>query len=95
MREAGSNFGRLAVDLLCGVLIGAGAILPGVSAGCWRWCSTSTVLYGGADHPRRPSPTLAVVSAHRLGCAIGFLALKGIAAAIDVSSTVTTWSSSA
>ena len=50
-------------------------------------------LYGGAD----PSPgghpqILAVVSAHRLGCAIGFLGFaKGIAAAIDVSSTVTTW----
>ena len=94
-RKRDRNFGiRWLRDLLCGVLIGAGAILPGVSGG---------VLAVGFDiyrpfmevltHPREAIPKywrwfLPI----GLGCAIGFLGFaKGIAAAIDVSSTVTTW----
>ena len=94
-RKRDRNFGiRWLRDLLCGVLIGAGAILPGVSGG---------VLAGVFDiyrpfmevltHPREAIPKywrwfLPI----GLGCAIGFLGFaKGIAAAIDVSSTVTTW----
>lgn len=94
-RKRDRNFGiRWLRDLLCGVLIGAGAILPGVSG---------VVLAVVFDiyrpfmevltHPREAIPKywrwfLPI----GLGCAIGFLGFaKGIAAAIDVSSTVTTW----
>ena len=81
-------------DLLCGVLIGAGAILPGVSGGVLAvvfdiYQPFMEVL----THPREAIPKywrwfLPI----GLGCAIGFLGFaKGIAAAIDVSSTVTTW----
>ena len=94
-RKRDRNFGiRWLRDLLCGVLIGAGAILPGVSGGVlavvfdiYRPCLE--VL----THPREAIPKywrwfLPI----GLGCAIGFLGFaKGIAAAIDVSSTVTTW----
>ena len=91
-RKRDRNFGIR--RLLCGVLIGAGAILPGVSGGVlavvfdiYRPCME--VL----THPREAIPKywrwfLPI----GLGCAIGFLGFaKGIAAAIDVSSTVTTW----
>ena len=89
------NFGiRWLRDLLCGVLIGAGAILPGVSGGVLAvvfdiYRPFMEVL----THPREAIPKywrwfLPI----GLGCAIGFLGFaKGIAAAIDVSSTVTTW----
>ena len=94
-RKRDRNFGiRWLRDLLCGVLIGAGAILPGVSGG------VLAVVYDiyrpfmeVLTHPREAIPKywrwfLPI----GLGCAIGFLGFaKGIAAAIDVSSTVTTW----
>lgn len=94
-RKRDRNFGiRWLRDLLCGVLIGAGAILPGVSGG------VLAVVFGiyrpfmeVLTHPREAIPKywrwfLPI----GLGCAIGFLGFaKGIAAAIDVSSTVTTW----
>ena len=96
MRGRGDrNFGiRWLRDLLCGVLIGAGAILPGgFRRGAGGGVRHLPSLYGGAD----PSPE-AIPKYWRwflpigLGCAIGFLGFaKGIAAAIDVSSTVTTW----
>ena len=81
-------------DFLCGALIGAGAILPGVSGGVLAvvfdiYRPFMEVL----THPREAIPKywrwfLPI----GLGCAIGFLGFaKGIAAAIDVSSTVTTW----
>ena len=81
-------------DLLCGVLIGAGAILPGVSGGV---LAVIFDIYRPfmelLTHPR-----LAIPKYWRwflpigLGCVIGFLGFaKGIAAAIDISSTVTTW----
>ena len=86
-RKRDRNFGiRWLRDLLCGVLIGAGAILPGVSGGVLAvvfdiYRPFMEVL----THPRWFLPI-------GLGCAIGFLGFaKGIAAAIDVSSTVTTW----
>ena len=94
-RKRDRNFGiRWLRDLLCGVLIGAGAILPGVSGGVLAvvfdiYRPFMEVL----THPREAIPKywrwfLPI----RLGCAIGFLGFaKGIAAAIDVSSTVTTW----
>jgi len=94
-RKWDRNFGiRWLRDLLCGVLIGAGAILPGVSGGVLAvvfdiYRPFMEVL----THPREAIPKywrwfLPI----GLGCAIGFLGFaKGIAAAIDVSSTVTTW----
>ena len=81
-------------DLLCGVLIGAGAILPGVSGG---------VLAVVFDIYR---PFMEVLTKPRsaipkywmwfpplgIGWCIGFLGFaKGIAAAISISDTVTTW----
>ena len=94
-RKRDRNFGiRWLRDLLCGVLIGAGAILPGVSGGVLAvvfdiYRPFMEVL----THPREAIPKywrwfLPI----GLGCAIGFLGFaKGIAAAIDVSRTVTTW----
>lgn len=94
-RKRDRNFGiRWLRDLLCSVLIGAGAILPGVSGGVLAvvfdiYRPFMEVL----THPREAIPKywrwfLPI----GLGCAIGFLGFaKGIAAAIDVSSTVTTW----
>ena len=94
-RKRDQNFGiRWLRDLLCGVLIGAGAILPGVSGGVLAvvfdiYRPFMEVL----THPREAIPQywrwfLPI----GLGGAIGFLGFaKGIAAAIDVSSTVTTW----
>jgi len=94
-RKRDRNFGiRWLRDLLCGVLIGAGAILPGVSGGVLAvvfdiYRPFMEVL----THPREAIPKywrwfLPI----GLGCTIGFLGFaKGIAAAIDVSSTVTTW----
>ena len=81
-------------DLLCGALIGAGAILPGVSGG---------VLAVVFDIYR---PFMEVLTCPRtaipkywkwfppiaLGWCAGFLGFaKGIAAAISLSNTVTTW----
>ena len=81
-------------DLLCGALIGAGAILPGVSGG---------VLAVAFDLYR---PFMEVLTSPRtaiprywkwflplaLGWAVGFLGFaKGIAACMDISTTVTTW----
>lgn len=81
-------------DLLCGVLIGAGAILPGVSGG---------VLAVVFDIYR---PFMEVLTAPRtalpqywrwipfliIGWCVGFLGFaKGIAAAMDQSVVVTTW----
>ena len=87
-RKRDRNFGiRWLRDLLCGVLIGAGAILPGVSGGVLAvvfdiYRPFMEVL----THPREAIPKywrwfLPI----GLGCAIGFLGFaKGIAAAIDV-----------
>lgn len=81
-------------NLLCGVLIGAGAILPGVSGGVlavvfdvYRPCME--VL----THPFQAVPKYfrMLVPLGIGGCA-GFLVFaRGISAALDVSATVTTW----
>ncbi len=81
-------------DLLCGILIGAGAILPGVSGGVlavvfdvYRPCME--VL----THPRTAIPKYwRMFVPLGIGGVVGFLGFaKGISAALDVSTTVTTW----
>lgn len=81
-------------DLLCGILIGAGAILPGVSGGVlavvfdvYRPCME--VL----THPRTAIPKYwRMFVPLGIGGVAGFLGFaKGISAALDVSTTVTTW----
>ena len=94
-RKQNRNFTmRWLRDLLCGVLIGAGAILPGVSGGVLAvvfdiYRPFMEVL----THPRRAIPKYwRWFIPIGLGGILGFLGFaKGIAAAIDVSSTATTW----
>ena len=87
-RKRDRNFGiRWLRDLLCGVLTGVSGGVLAVVFDIYR--PFMEVL----THPREAIPKywrwfLPI----GLGCAIGFLGFaKGIAAAIDVSSTVTTW----
>jgi putative membrane protein len=81
-------------DLLCGLLIGAGAILPGVSGGV---LAVAFDIYRPfmevLTHPKTAIPKYwKWFPPLILGWCIGFLGFaKGIAAAIDLSSTVTTW----
>ena len=79
---------------LCGALIGAGAILPGVSGG------VLAVVFGiyrpfmeALNDPRRALPRYwRGILPLSLGWVIGFLGFaKGISAALDLSATVTTW----
>lgn len=81
-------------DLLCGILIGAGAILPGVSGGVLAvvfdiYQPFMEVL----THPKQAIPKYwkwfpPII----LGWCAGFLGFaKGISAALNLSSTVTTW----
>ena len=81
-------------DLLCGALIGAGAILPGVSGG------VLAVVFGvyqpfmeTLTHPRTAIPKYWCWAIPLgLGWAVGFLGLaKGIAAAMVWSQAATTW----
>lgn len=81
-------------DLLCGALIGAGAILPGVSGGVLAvvfdiYRPFMEVL----TKPRTAIPKYWIwFPPIALGWCIGFLGFaKGIAAAISLSDTVTTW----
>lgn len=81
-------------DLLCGFLIGAGAILPGVSGGALAvvfdiYRPFMEVL----THPRTAIPKYwKWFPPIALGWCAGFLGFaKGIAAAISISNTVTTW----
>lgn len=81
-------------DFLCGVLIGAGAILPGVSGGV---LAVVFDLYRPfmevLTHPKRAVPKYwRYVPALGLGWALGFFAVaNGIRAALDVSPAVTVW----
>lgn len=81
-------------NLLCGVLIGAGAILPGVSGGV---LAVVFDIYRPfmelLTHPRAAIPKYwRWFIPIGIGGAAGFMGFaRGIAAAIDVSSTVTTW----
>ena len=81
-------------DFICGALIGAGAILPGISGGVLAvifdiYRPFMEVL----AHPKQAIPKywiwfLPII----IGWCIGFLGFaKGIAAALHLSSTVTTW----
>ena len=88
-----SGFRRLR-EVLCGVLIGAGAILPGISGG------VLAVIFGiyrpFMELLTHPLQGIAKYSNWFLplavGWCIGFLGFaKGIAAALDVSGTATTW----
>ena len=81
-------------NLLCGALIGAGAILPGVSGGVLAvvfdiYRPFMEIL----THPKRALPKYwRWLPPLGLGWCAGFMGFaKGIAAAIDFSSTVTTW----
>lgn len=81
-------------NMLCGALIGAGAILPGVSGG------VLAIVFGiyqpameMLTHPRRAIPKYwRMLPPLGIGCAVGFLLFaKGISAALALSDTVTTW----
>jgi len=81
-------------DLLCGILIGAGAILPGVSGGVLAvvfdiYRPFMEVL----THPKTAIPKYWIwFPPIAVGWCAGFLGFaKGIAAAISISDTVTTW----
>ena len=81
-------------NLLCGVLLGAGAILPGVSGGVLAvvfdiYRPFMEVL----THPRRALPQYwKMMIPLGAGWCLGFLGVaKGIAAAISLSASVTTW----
>lgn len=95
LRERDPNFiMRSLRDFLCGIFIGAGAILPGVSGGVLAvvfdiYRPFMEVL----THPRQALPKYwRFIPSLVLGWLIGFLGFaKGIAAAMDVSAAVTTW----
>jgi putative membrane protein len=81
-------------NLLCGVLIGAGAILPGVSGGV---LAVVFDLYRPfmelLTHPRRALPRYwRLLPPVALGWCVGFLCFaKGISAALRLSGAATTW----
>ncbi|MCI9122439.1 MAG: DUF368 domain-containing protein [Oscillibacter sp.] len=86
--------GRWFRNLLCGILLGAGAILPGVSGGVLAvvfdiYRPFMEVL----THPKTALPRYwPMLLPLGLGWAAGFLLFaKGISAAITFSSAVTTW----
>ena len=81
-------------DLICGLMIGAGAILPGVSGG------VLAVIFGIyrpfmeiLNHPKRAIPKyLTWFPPIIIGWIVGFLGFaKGISAALHLSGTVTIW----
>lgn len=96
MRKLGENHKliRWPRDLLCGALIGAGAILPGVSGGVLAvvfdiyrpFMEVLTQPRTAIPKYWKWFPPLAI------GWAVGFLGFaKGIAVAMEQSTTVTTW----
>jgi len=81
-------------DLLCGALIGVGAILPGVSGGVLAVVfNIYQPFMEVLTRPRTAIPRYWIwFPPIALGWAVGFLGFaKGIAAAFDLSGTVTTW----
>ena len=81
-------------DLLCGALIGAGGILPGVSGGVLAVVfDIYRPFMEVMTHPRQAIPKYWMwFPPIAVGWAIGFLGFaKGISAAMDISTTVTTW----
>ncbi len=85
---------RMLRDFLCGVLIGAGAILPGVSGGVLA--VVFDIYQPFMEVLTHPKTALAKYwiwfPPIIVGWCLGFLGFaKGIAAAMDISTTVTTW----
>ena len=81
-------------DFLCGVLIGAGAILPGVSGGVLAVVfDIYRPFMGVLTRPRRAVPKYwKMLIPLGLGWAAGFMGFaKGISAAIALSAAATTW----
>jgi len=81
-------------DLLCGTLIGAGSILPGVSGGVLAVIfDIYRPFMEMLSHPKRAIPQYwRRIPPLAIGWCVGFLGIaKGIAAAISLSNTVTTW----
>ena len=93
-KENGGFSLRCLRDFLCGVLIGAGAILPGVSGGV---LAVIFDLYRPfmelLTHPKRALPKYwRLLIPLGLGWAAGFFSFaKGVSAALDVSAAATTW----
>ena len=94
MKEGKERQGRWLRNLLCGALIGAGAILPGVSGGVLAvvfdiYRPFMEVL----TRPRQALPKYwRMMIPLGLGWAAGFLGIaKGISAAITLSDAVTYW----
>lgn len=92
--EKGDSLLRWLRDLLCGILIGAGAILPGVSGGVLAvvfdiYRPFMEVL----THPLRALPKYwKYIPALAIGWGLGFMGFAwGISAALHLSSAVTTW----
>lgn len=95
MRQRDPNFiTRCLRDFICGLLIGAGAILPGVSGG------VLAVVFGlyqpfmeVLTHPKTALPKYwRFLPALGIGWVVGFFAFaKGISAAMELSVPVTTW----
>jgi len=81
-------------NLLCGILIGAGAILPGVSGGVLAVVfDIYRPMMELLTHPIRAFPKYwSWIPPLALGWAVGFMGFaKGIALALDRSAAVTTW----
>ena len=81
-------------NLLCGALIGAGAILPGVSGGVLAVIfDIYRPMMEVLTHPRRAIPNYWKWSIPLgIGWLIGFWGFaRGVAAALHISATVTTW----
>ena len=79
---------------LCGILIGAGAILPGVSGGVLAVIfDIYRPLMEVLAHPKSALPKhWRIFPPLGIGWAVGFLVFaKGISMALTLSSTVTTW----
>ena len=79
---------------LCGILIGAGAILPGVSGGVLAVVfDIYRPLMEVLTHPKTALPKhWHIFPPLGIGWAIGFMVFaKGISAALSLSTTVTTW----
>ena len=94
MKEGKERQGRWLRNLLCGALIGAGAILPGASGGVLAvvfdiYRPFMEVL----TRPRQALPKYwRMMIPLGLGWAAGFLGIaKGISAAITLSDAVTYW----
>lgn len=90
-REQRARWGR---DLLCGALVGAGGILPGVSGGVLAVIfDVYRPVMETLTHPKRGLRRYwRIFLPLGLGCAIGFFGLaQGIAAAYAVSDAATVW----